>query len=161
MREHEYFVYIVASKSRVLYTVMTNNLSARVLEHKSDRIEGFTKRFRVHRLVYFESYNYVRDAIAREKEIKHWVRQRRVALIESMNPTWEDLAENWFTPERLADPNAMIYDASSIHTFSSENKNVFRVPKTDSQQKLHIRFRPSKRKSFANSPNSSVRKQNK
>jgi len=161
MREHEYFVYIMASKSRVLYTGMTNNLSARVLEHKSDRIEGFTKLLRVHRLVYFESYNYVRSAIARGKEIKHWVRQRRVALIESMNPTWEDLAEKWFTRQRLADPNAMIYDASSIQTLSRETKRPFCVPQTDSEQKLHIWSRPGKGKSFASSPNSSVRKQNK
>lgn len=92
MREFDYFVYIMASRSRVLYTGVTNNLSRRVFEHKSDRIEGFTKRYRVHRLVYFESYNYVEDAIKREKEVKRWVRQRRVELIESMNPTWEDLA---------------------------------------------------------------------
>lgn len=149
MREHKYFVYIMASKSRVLYTGMTNNLSARVLEHKSGRIEGFTKRFRVHRLVYFESYNYVRSAIAREKEVKHWVRKRRVALIESMNPTWQDLAGNWFTPARLADPNAVIYDASSIQTFSNDNEPTLRVPQAVPQQKVSIQIRPNKAQSFA------------
>lgn len=148
----------MASKSRVLYTGMTNNLFARVLEHKSNRIEGFTKRFHVHRLVYFESFNYVRSAIAREKEIKHWVRQRRVALIESMNPTWEDLAERWFTPERLANPKAMIYDPSSIQTFSTENKNAFLAPRTVPEEKVRIRFRPDKVQSFGSAPNPLTRR---
>jgi putative endonuclease len=159
MRDYDYYVYIMASKSRVLYTGMTNNLSARVLEHKSDQIEGFTKRFRVHRLVYFESFNYVRSAIAREKEIKHWVRQRRVALIESMNPTWEDLAEHWFTPERLAEPKAMIYDSASVQTFSTERNREFRAPRIASEKKVRIQFRPDKKaQSFGSAPKTELRK---
>ena len=100
-----FFVYIMASKSRVLYTGMTNSLRKRAFEDKNDLIEGFTKRYRCHRLVYFESFDDVRNAINREKQIKSWTRAKRVALIESINPTWEDLAEGWFgkhqyTPEK-------------------------------------------------------------
>lgn len=158
MRDYDYYVYIMASKSRALYTGMTNNLFARVLEHKCGRIEGFTKRFRVHRLVYFESFNYVRAAIAREKEIKHWVRQRRVALIESMNPMWEDLAEQWFTPERLADPKIMIYDPSSIQTFSTEHKSAFRAARIVPEEEVRIQFRPGKVQSFGSAPKTELRK---
>jgi putative endonuclease len=101
MRDYQFFAYIMAIKSLVLYTGFSNDLRVRVLQHKIGCFEGFTRRYRVHRLVYFESYRYVRNAIAREKEIKRWVRQRRVALIESMNPRWEDLAAQWFTQEEL------------------------------------------------------------
>ena len=83
MREYKFSVYIMASKSRVLYTGVTNDLPVRVSQHKTGRFAGFTKQYQVHRLVYFESFQYVRSAIAREKEIKHWTRQRRVELIES------------------------------------------------------------------------------
>ena len=98
-RHYLFFVYIMASKSRVLYTGITNDLPVRVFQHKTGRFAGFTKQYRVHRLVYFESFQYVRSAIAREKEIKHWIRQRRVELIQSLNPTWEDLAASWFSEE--------------------------------------------------------------
>ena len=94
MREYSFYVYIMASKSRVIYTGVTSALRRRVFEHKTGRIPSFTKKYKVHGLVYFESWQFVRSAIAREKEIKHWTRQRRVELIESTNPTWEDLAEN-------------------------------------------------------------------
>ena len=84
-----YYVYIMASRSRVLYTGVTNNLARRVGEHKN-LVAGFTSRYRVTRLVYFEEFRYVLDAIAREKEIKGWVRARKIRLIEERNPTWED-----------------------------------------------------------------------
>ena len=74
---------------------VTNNLVRRTLEHKQARVVGFTEKYRINRLVYFESFQYVRDAIAREKEIKGWRRSRKVALIEAGNPTWADLAEGW------------------------------------------------------------------
>lgn len=149
MREFDYFVYIMASRSRVLYTGVTNNLSRRVFEHKAERIEGFTKRYRVYRLVYFESYNYVRDAIKREKEIKRWVRQRRVELIESLNPTWEDLAADWFTPQRLAaEPDTLVYDPSLIQTFSSPLLGEFRAPNLLPEKNIRMRVQPSKVQSF-------------
>ena len=86
-----YYVYIMASRSRVLYVGVTNNLARRVNEHRS-LVAGFTSRYRVTRLVYFEEFTDIRDAIAREKEIKGWVRSRKVRLIGSVNPTWEDLS---------------------------------------------------------------------
>ena len=90
-----YCVYIMASRSRVLYTGVTNDLQRRVGEHKQGRTPGFTSRYRINRLVYFEEFSDIRDAIAREKQIKDWRRARRVSLIEARNPTWEDLAEGW------------------------------------------------------------------
>ena len=94
-RAHNYRVYFMASKSRVLYIGMTNNLERRVYEHKSDLIDGFSKQYRCHRLVYFESYDRVENAIAREKQLKGWNRAKKVRLIERLNPTWEDLSAEW------------------------------------------------------------------
>jgi putative endonuclease len=91
-----YYVYIMASRSRVLYTGVTNNLTRRVSEHKRGLVSGFTRKYRIARLVYFEEFADIRDAIAREKEIKGWKRLRKISVIESRNPTWEDLAKNWF-----------------------------------------------------------------
>ncbi len=95
-------VYIMASKSRRLYTGMTNNLRNRVFQHKNDLLEGFTKQYKIHRLVYFENYSQVLNAIDREKEIKGWRREKKIALIESVNPTWEDLADHWYDRHRYA-----------------------------------------------------------
>jgi putative endonuclease len=94
-RDYHFWVYIMAGRSRTLYTGMTDSLDRRVMQHKSGEIEGFTKRYHINRLVYFEEYKYVYNAIRREKQIKGLDRQKRLALIESMNPTWQDLAENW------------------------------------------------------------------
>ncbi len=91
-----YCVYVMASRSRTFYTGVTNDLARRVNEHKRGLNAGFTQRYRVHRLVYFEEFADIRDAIAREKQIKGWVRARKIELIEKRNPTWDDLAENWF-----------------------------------------------------------------
>jgi len=93
MERHSYFVYIVASKSRVLYIGMTGRIDRRIWEHKNDLIEGFSKQYRCHRLVYRESFGDVRKAIDREKQLKRWSRAKKVWLIERVNPTWEDLAE--------------------------------------------------------------------
>jgi methylglutaconyl-CoA hydratase len=92
-----FYIYIMASNSRVLYTGITNDLRRRVAEHKSDLTPGFTSDYRVHRLVYFETFKYVGNAIAREKKIKGWLRSKKIALITSVNPTWEDLSEPWFS----------------------------------------------------------------
>jgi putative endonuclease len=89
----EYFVYILASRSRTLYVGVTNDLERRVAEHRSKRVPGFTSRYNITRLVYFEETTDVRSALAREKEIKGWNRARKVALIERANPTWEDLSQ--------------------------------------------------------------------
>jgi len=102
--EHRYFVYIMASKSRRLYTGVTNNIVRRVAQHKAGVIAGFTQQYKINRLVYFEVFQYVGYAIRREKAIKHWIRARRVALIERDNPTWEDLAADWGKPIELLKP---------------------------------------------------------
>jgi len=92
-----YFVYIMNSPTGTLYTGITNNLKRRVYEHKHKLINGFTKKYNVTRLAYFEETNDVHAAISREKEIKGWRRSKKIALIQSINPTWRDLAEDWFS----------------------------------------------------------------
>src|SRR5467141_1387820 len=93
-----YQVYVMASRSRVLYVGVTNDLPRRVEEHKRGLTPGFTSRYRVIRLVYFEEFGDIRDAIAREKEIKGWRRLRKIELVVDRNPMWEDLAEKWLQP---------------------------------------------------------------
>jgi putative endonuclease len=85
----------MTSHSGTLYTGMTNILQRRGYEHKNKLIEGFTKRYNVTRLVYYELYHNVRDAIAREKQIKGWRRSKKIDLIKTLNPTWRDLSEEW------------------------------------------------------------------
>jgi putative endonuclease len=96
-RDKRYYVYILSSKSRVLYVGMTGFLTARVLQHKA-REGAFTCRYHVDRLVYYEVLQYVNNALARETYIKTWRRSKKVALIREFNPTWEDLAADWGTP---------------------------------------------------------------
>jgi len=98
MAQRTYYVYIMASRSRVLYVGVTGFLMARVLRHKAGVGGAFTRRYRVHRLVYFESFHNIGDAIARETEIKTWRREKKVALIGEANPTWQDLAADWGSP---------------------------------------------------------------
>jgi methylglutaconyl-CoA hydratase len=90
-----FYVYILSSKSRVLYTGITDNIYRRTWEHKNDANPGFTRDYKVHRLVYYETFQYVNNAIAREKAIKGWLRRKKIALIEAENPTWEDLSAGW------------------------------------------------------------------
>jgi putative endonuclease len=89
-----FHVYIVASKQRTLYIGMTGDLIHRIAQHKSGLIEGFTRRYNVNRLVHFEGFTDVRDARAREKQLKGWLRKKKIALIEAENPEWEDLADS-------------------------------------------------------------------
>jgi putative endonuclease len=89
---HRYFIYILASQSGVLYTGVTNDLNRRIGEHKEGRVPGFAKKYRVERLVYYEAMGDINAAIAREKQIKRWRREKKVALIETINPGWDDLA---------------------------------------------------------------------
>ena len=96
MKEHTYFVYMVASISRVLYLGMTNNLRRRVWEHKNDLFAGFSSQYRCHRLIWFESCDDVNKAIDREKQLKRWNRTKKEWLIVQRNPTWEDLAAEWY-----------------------------------------------------------------
>ena len=94
-REHTYYVYMMASRSRVLYTGVTSDLERRVIEHKAGAVRGFTRTYYVRKLVYWEKFGDVYEAIQREKEIKAWRRGKKVALVEGVNPGWRNLAEGW------------------------------------------------------------------
>ena len=99
----EYFyVYILSSQRRVLYVGVTSNLEQRVFQHKAHIFGGFTARYNVTLLVYFERFATIHTAIAREKEIKAWRREKKLALIASLNPKWSDLSYGWFQRHRYA-----------------------------------------------------------
>ncbi len=91
-----YYVYILASETGTLYIGVTNDLQRRIYEHKYGLIEGFTKKYSVTRLVYYEETTDIIEAISREKQIKTWRRSRKIDLIKLMNPEWNDLSEEWF-----------------------------------------------------------------
>lgn len=91
-----YFVYIMSNRSKTLYTGVTNSLIRRVLEHKMGIGSVFSARYRLDRLVYFERFEHVHNAIEREKEIKGWLRIKKIALIVSVNPAWRDLSREWY-----------------------------------------------------------------
>ena len=92
----EFYVYIMTNRSKTLYTGITNDLIRRVYEHKNKMIDGFTKKYNITKLVYFEETNDIQAAIAREKQIKGWLRSKKIALIESVNPRWSDFSAGWF-----------------------------------------------------------------
>ncbi|MBM3944264.1 MAG: GIY-YIG nuclease family protein [SAR202 cluster bacterium] len=98
-----YYMYILANEHRRLYVGVTNNLMRRMFEHRKRSVPGFTQKYYLTRLVYFEETDEVAAAIAREKQIKGWLRKRKIALIESVNPEWLDLAGEWF--DTGADPS--------------------------------------------------------
>ena len=89
----QYYVYIMSNKSKTLYTGVTDDLERRVYQHKNKLIDGFTKKYKITILVYYEETTDIRSAIAREKQIKGWRRSKKIALIESMNPQWNDLSQ--------------------------------------------------------------------
>ena len=91
----QYYFYIMANRSKTLYIGVTNNLRRRLYEHKHQLVAGFTSKYQTTRLVYFEETSDVYAAIAREKHLKGWLRAKKVALIESINPEWRDLSEEW------------------------------------------------------------------
>ncbi len=95
-----YYVYILASKRNgTLYIGVTNNLERRVYEHKTNTIRGFTSKYNVHQLVYYEQTTDINSALQREKQLKKWNRKWKLALIEKDNPNWNDLSEDWM-PDR-------------------------------------------------------------
>ena len=112
-REKRYYVYVLASKNRVLHVGVTGFLTARVLQHKPGECEGFTQKYEVNRLVYYEVFQYVNNAITRETEIKKWRREKKVALFEADNPTWEDLAADWGKPALMTKADSSPADAGS------------------------------------------------
>lgn len=91
-----YWVYIMTNKSGTLYIGMTNNLARRVWQHQQGTVEGFTATYRITKLIHAEPFAEVRDAQARERQLKGWARAKKVALIEASNPEWRDLGEEWF-----------------------------------------------------------------
>lgn len=93
--EHAYWVYILTSGSGTLYIGVTNNIYRRLREHKSEQFDGFASQYHCNRLVYLEGFDDVRNAIAREKQLKGWRREKKIALIENHNPRWQDLSETW------------------------------------------------------------------
>ena len=89
--DYEFFVYMLTNRSHILYIGVTNDLRVRITQHRRQTPGRFTACYKITRLVYFERYQYINNAIAREKELKHWTRAQKIALIESTNPTWEEL----------------------------------------------------------------------
>ena len=94
--DNNYYVYIMSNYSKTFYVGITSNLIKRVYEHKNKLLEGFTQKYNVTKLVYFEQTNDVNSAIAREKQIKAYRREKKIKLIESINPQWLDLSKEWF-----------------------------------------------------------------
>jgi putative endonuclease len=95
-REHRYSVYILGSVSGTLYIGVTSNLVFRARQHKDHTFRGFTAKYAVDRLLYYETYGEVSTAIARERQLKGWKREKKVALIEKSNPQWRDLSRAWY-----------------------------------------------------------------
>src|SRR3954463_7554444 len=104
MRDHDYYVYIVTNKHRsTLYIGVTNSLVRRISQHKNGEIEGFTQRYQLNRLVWFEHFREVRDAIACEKKMKGWLRGKKIARIEETNPRWLDLSADLLEEQPVTD----------------------------------------------------------
>jgi putative endonuclease len=96
IHERRYYVYLLTNwNNRVIYVGVTNDLTRRIYEHKNKLVEGFTKTYNVDKLVYFEETNDVNSALAREKEIKKWHREKKNNLVLRMNPKWNDLSKEW------------------------------------------------------------------
>ena len=92
----DYYVYILTNEhGNVMYIGVTNDLARRLYEHRQELVDGFTKRYHVHKLVYFEQTGRVEAALAREKQLKRWTRAKKNALVETLNPDWRDLSEDW------------------------------------------------------------------
>lgn len=96
MKDKTFYIYIMVSKSGTLYVGMTNNIKRRVFEHKNHLVPGFTDKYSIDRLLYFETFAKPASAINREKQIKAWRREKKVKLIDSQNPAWNDLSEGWY-----------------------------------------------------------------
>ena len=93
---HQYYLYILSNKNNgTLYIGVTNDLERRMFEHKNKLIEGFTKNYGLNRLIYFQTFQYINDAIKREKNMKKWKRQWKIDVIEKENPNWSDLSKDW------------------------------------------------------------------
>ena len=123
MNDRAYYTNIVASRSHTLYVGVTGNLRKRIFEHKWREHDGFTERYNCDRLVWFENYQDVRKAIAREKQLKGWRRSRKIALIEATNPAWVDLSREWYDVEpadlKRATDRMLLKDSRRCFDFAS------------------------------------------
>jgi putative endonuclease len=94
--EHQYHVYLLTNwNNKVMYVGITSDLKRRLFEHRNKSVEGFTTKYNIHKLVYYEATSDVQSAIAREKEIKKWRREKKNRLVEKINPEWRDLSAGW------------------------------------------------------------------
>jgi len=102
MQEHQYFTYILSNKNNTtIYIGVTNDLEARVLQHKIKEIRGFTAKYNINKLVHFEKFDLIDDAISREKQLKNWKREWKDELIEKENSSWHDLSSGWYSERDL------------------------------------------------------------
>jgi putative endonuclease len=92
----QYYIYIMTNHSKTLYTGVTSDLAGRVYQHKEGTGSVFTSKYKINRLVYYEEFSNIEEAITREKQLKGWVRKKKIDLIESTNPTWGDLSSEWY-----------------------------------------------------------------
>ncbi len=113
--ERTYYVYIMTNIARTLYVGMTNSLIRRVLQHKQKTTPGFTSKYGLTRLVYFEQYDDVFAAIGREKQIKGWLRAKKLALIEEMNPEWRDLSAEWHEGVSIHDSHRPVPESAQAN----------------------------------------------
>ena len=100
-----YYVYILTNNHKTLYIGVTNDIDRRLYEHKHKLLPGFTKRYNIDKLVYFEQHADINAAIERETRLKGWTRQKKIDLIESTNPTWKDLSESWVASSPSLQPS--------------------------------------------------------
>jgi putative endonuclease len=127
---HSYWVYMMASRSGVLYVGMTNDLERRVLEHKQKLVEGFTKKYNCTKLVWCEEFREVRDAIECETRMKDWRREKKAALIQKTNPGWKDLSGDWFehsSAETTEIPHPEANDGLRVRNDSRPREMSFRA----------------------------------
>ena len=110
-KDYHFYVYILSSRSRTLYIGVTNTLLRRVHQHREGKADSFSAKYRIHRLVYFENFLYVDNAIRREKQLKGFLRGKKVALISAANPTWDDLYPEFLA--KLQAPPALAQTPSS------------------------------------------------
>ena len=115
--ERRYYVYVMANLARTLYVGVTNDIQRRVFQHKQRQFAGFTAKYGLTRLVYFEETDRIQAALAREKQLKSWLRQRKIEQIESVNPAWGDLAAGWYESDQPRDKS---YPKSTDSSLRSE-----------------------------------------
>jgi putative endonuclease len=134
----------MASRTHVFYVGVTNDIIRRVREHKQGTFEGFTSRYNIDRLVWYEVCPHISTAIAREKQIKPWRREKKIRLIEALNPTWQDLAEDWGKPiqplRRTADPSAPLQHPTERKTGARREPRL-RSSRDDSAREVEVHGR--------------------